>query len=53
MKKKYVEPQTEHVNVEVVSLMAVSGSGVSSSAGIDFGGIDDEGFLTPQSRINR
>lgn len=51
MKKKYVEPKTEQVHVESMSLMAVSGNGVSGDIGIGSGGIDDEGILTPESRI--
>jgi hypothetical protein len=48
MRKKYMTPSTETLDCIIEDLL--SGSGVNSESGINYGGIDETGGLPPASR---
>lgn len=46
-KNAYITPDIQEVKIDNVQLL--SGSGVTSDNGIDFGGIDQEGTIDPSA----
>jgi hypothetical protein len=48
MKKRYITPEME--TVMTVSPVLLTGSGVDSELGIDYGGVDGTGGLEPSAR---
>ena len=52
MKAKYITPGMEIEEISVESMIATSGVH-SDEYGIDYGGVDEDGSLTPSSRGRR
>ncbi len=48
MKKIYFAPKMEIVELATSRTQLLAGSGVYSSMGIEYGGIDEEGNLIPE-----
>ena len=51
MKKHYVRPRVAMEQAETAELICTSQS-VTSEVGIDFGGIDEEGWMPVESRFS-
>lgn len=49
MKKTYLEPNTQVVTIDAGVILAGS-VGVTSTKGIQYGGVDEDGSLDPASR---
>ena len=47
MKKDYIKPEMEMMECDMDTMLC--GSGVSSDYGIEYGGIDEDGSLNPES----
>jgi len=52
MKKTYLQPLTEVAEIESTTMICAS-DGVTSSNGIDYGGVDEDGEMNPAARRHR